>query len=263
MASAPVGFKIGDAWKFAATHGLKAEAEKIKTMQIDPRIGGKRHGPKKGCLVELFESQGLMDEFVAQYWPARHTTLGEQRRQSYLDKKALNEQLLRGEPPDEDALDDAPNGSAIDQTNDTDPVAFALEGQLRDFIVANLSQIRISGSRLRLYTDSSGRDGVEYPTDVGQIDILTVDETGRFFVFELKLDRGPDRALGQLARYMGWIKVRLADNKEVRGVVVARSIDEKLRYGVCVMPNVSLLEYEVNFRLRDVESISPVPNSSA
>jgi len=49
-------------------------------------------------------------------------------------------------------------------------------------------------------------------------------------VIELKLDRGPDRALGQLARYMGWVRANLAAGTEVRGVVVARRIDEKLRY---------------------------------
>ena len=62
----------------------------------------------------------------------------------------------------------------------------------------------------------------------------------------------PDRALGQLARYMGWVKTHLAGGREVRGVVVARSIDEKLRYASCVIPNVALLEYEVQFKLRDV-----------
>src|SRR5467141_3579011 len=98
-----VGFSIGDAWRFAARHALRAEAEKISSMRIDPQFRGKPYGPKKGCLVELFESQGVMDDFVAQYWPERRTALGELRRQSYLDMKAHNERLLSGEPPDEDA----------------------------------------------------------------------------------------------------------------------------------------------------------------
>ena len=41
---------------------------------------------------------------------------------------------------------------------------------------------------------------------------------------------------------------------------MARSIDEKLRYAACVMPNVLLLEYEVEFRLKDVTSLPAQPN---
>lgn len=260
MAAPSPGFRLGDAFAFAAAHGLKTEANDIRSMVIHPQIGGKRHGPKKGRLVELFESRGIMDEFVAQYWPTRHTELGERRRQSYLDKKALNERLLRGEPPDEDAGDAVVGSSADDdQTSDTDLVSFALEAHLRDFIVENVEKVQVGGSHLRLYTDANG-DGREYRTAVGTIDILAVDDVGNFFVFELKLDRGPDRALGQLTRYMGWVKVNLAAEREVRGVIVARSIDEKLRYAASVIPNVYLLEYEVEFRLHDVGSIAAQPN---
>jgi RecB family endonuclease NucS len=134
-----------------------------------------------------------------------------------------------------------------------------MEGHLRDFIVENLSQISIGGTRLSLYRDTTGRDGKEYPTDVGQIDILAIDNLGGLFVFELKLDRGPDRALGQLARYMGWVKVHLAGGHNIRKVIVARTIDEKLRYAACVIPNVALLQYEVAFRLHDVASIAAQP----
>jgi hypothetical protein len=133
--------------------------------------------------------------------------------------------------------------------------SFALEAQLRDFIAANIARIPVRSTRLRLYSDPSGRGGREYPTAVGPIDILAVDESGNFFVFELKLDRGPDRVLGQLARYMGWVKANLASRSDVRGVVVARSIDQKLRYAASVMQNVTLLEYEIDFRVREVGSI--------
>jgi RecB family endonuclease NucS len=83
--------------------------------------------------------------------------------------------------------------------------AFALEYQLRDFIAANLDAIDVGGKHLRLYSDQAGRNGVEYPSAVGPIDILAVDETGAFYVFELKRARSPDHAIGQLTRYMGWV----------------------------------------------------------
>ncbi len=76
-------------------------------------------------------------------------------------------------------------------------------------------------------------------------------------MFEVKLDRGPDRALGQLARYMGWVKSHLAGANTEFGVLVARSIDERLRYAAAVIPNVALLEYEVQFTVRPVEAHGP------
>jgi hypothetical protein len=147
------------------------------------------------------------------------------------------------------------SGTAVSDVVDPSvaaPASFALEAQLRDFIASNLGQIVIGGNRFHLYTDPVGREGKEYPTAVGPIDILAVDDSGNFAVIELKLGRGLDRALGQLTRYMGWVKANVGATREVIGVVVARSIDDKLRMATSVVPGVALLEYEVNFRVREV-----------
>jgi hypothetical protein len=153
----------------------------------------------------------------------------------------------------EDTRRDTPAGSLVEEEPYLDELAsFALEAQLRDFIIGNISRVPIKETRLHLYRDSSGRLGKEYPTAVGPIDILAVDKGGNFFVFELKLGRGADRVLGQLARYMGWVKTNLARDTEVNGVVVAQTIDEKLRYAARVMSRITLLEYEVDFRVREV-----------
>ncbi len=128
---------------------------------------------------------------------------------------------------------------------------FPLERHLRDFMSRHIETLRIQGRRVRLYVDADGREGVEYPTGVGPIDILGLADDGGFVVFELKVDRGPDRAVGQLLRYMGWVKRHLAIEKPVRGVIVAASIDERLKYAAVVVPDVSILEYEVSFKLND------------
>lgn len=133
--------------------------------------------------------------------------------------------------------------------------AFGLEYQLRDFIAQNLNAIDVAGHKLRLYVDPTGRDGIEFPTAVGPIDILAVDESGNFYVFELKRARSPDRAMGQVTRYMGWVLDTVGKGKSVTGVIVAKDITTNLRYAVSVVPNVKLFEYEVEFRLRSAHEL--------
>jgi endonuclease len=250
------GFKLTDAYRFAASHGLEVEARTIRAMPIHPDINrNRRHVPRKGAFVELFEQKGVIEDFSQQDWTTRHTPAGERRRQVYVEAKRHNDRLWAG-GADEDELGEAQENPGEDEPTNAELAAFVLEAQLRDFIIENISRITVGGRQVSLYRDAAGRDGKEYPTDVGPIDILAVDDRGNFFVFELKLDRGPDRALGQLARYMGWVKIHLAADHEVRGVIVARNIGERLRYAGCVMPTVMLLEYEIEFRLRDAGSIS-------
>jgi hypothetical protein len=133
--------------------------------------------------------------------------------------------------------------------------SFALEYQLRDFIAQNIAAIDVRGRRLRMYVDPAGRDGIEYPTAVGPIDILAIDNAGAFFVFELKRARSPDHAIGQLTRYMGWVSQTIGKGTEVNGVIVAKEISTSLRYAIAVVPKVSLFEYEVEFRLKPAHDV--------
>jgi len=123
-------------------------------------------------------------------------------------------------------------------------IAFELEEQLRDFIASNIEKIPCNGMRLKLY-----KEGTEVQTEAGRIDILAENENGDLVVFELKRGRSPDHVIGQLTRYMGWIKENIAHDKTVHGIIVAKSISKNLHYAKTAIPNVSLLEYEVNFKL--------------
>lgn len=151
-------------------------------------------------------------------------------------------------------LDEAGTGEA--ETGEIDnSFSFPIEGHLRDFIARNIESMEIDGQRLKLYHDENGREGIEYPTEVGPIDILAVNEQGDFVVFELKLSRGPDRACGQLLRYMGWVKAILAKDKNVKGIIVAKEVDNKLRYAASMCPSISLLEYNLNFILKPISLV--------
>lgn len=134
----------------------------------------------------------------------------------------------------------------------SDEYLFPLESHLRDFIAKNIKTIKFNDKQLKLFVDETGRDGVEYPTEVGPIDVLTTDNDGNFVVFELKLERGPDRALGQLLRYMGWLKSKKASDKKVFGVIVAKRMDDKLKFAINVTENIELFEYELDFKIAQV-----------
>ncbi len=150
-----------------------------------------------------------------------------------------------GEAPEISTL-----GAEIELEAEGENLSFPFESHLRDFIAKNLDSIRVNGKRLRLYTDEHDRDGIEYPTGVGPIDILATDEEGSLVVFELKLSKGTDRAVGQIMRYLGWVKKNLARGKQVKGVIVAQSISEELKYAVSVAPEISLFEYELSFSIK-------------
>ena len=147
-------------------------------------------------------------------------------------------------------------GESVDTNNGEKDQGFSLEKQLRDFLADNISSIKINGKSLQVFVDQTGRDGIEYPTEVGFIDVLCIDNDGNFFVFELKRDIGTDRVVGQLARYMGWVQNTIGRGKEVIGVIVAKQIGQKLRYAASIIPKVFLYEYRVEFHLYESSEIN-------
>lgn len=134
--------------------------------------------------------------------------------------------------------------------SDEEALSFELEHQLRDFIVANLNAIPINGQRLRLYQDPSGKSGREYPTGVGFIDILAQDDAGVFYVFELKRGKSADHTVGQILRYIGWLRHHHLENAGVCGVIVAKELCDKLKYAVSAVPGLYAYTYEVSFSLK-------------
>lgn len=127
---------------------------------------------------------------------------------------------------------------------------FAMESHLRDYLAQNLKHINGTPTQLELFTDDSGASGVEYRTPIGIIDILTRGADGALYVLELKVARGSDAVVGQVLRYMGWVRANLAKGAPVFGVVVASSTSEKIKYAASEVPSILLMEYELSFALK-------------
>lgn len=134
---------------------------------------------------------------------------------------------------------------------------FAMESHLRDYLAQNLKHIQGLPAQLELFTDESGIPGVEYRTGVGFIDILARDMGGAFYVLELKVSRGSDAAIGQIMRYMGWIRDNLSKGHPVFGVVVTSGASEKLKYAASEHSGIFLREYELSFSLRSPAKFAP------
>jgi hypothetical protein len=143
----------------------------------------------------------------------------------------------------------------VDEDDVGNEYTFALERHLQDFIVKNISTLKFNSRNLSLYVDENGRDGKEYPTEVGKIDILANDDSGNLVVFELKVEKGVDAALGQILRYIGWLKRKVAGDKKVTGIIVAANIDDKLRFAINAVDNVELFEYQLEFNISPIKEM--------
>jgi len=137
-------------------------------------------------------------------------------------------------------------------TDEQAKTEFVMEKYLEEFIEANFGKIDF-GARLELHQDeeSSGR---QYPTTVGNIDLLAIDKAKKeFVVIELKKGKSSDAVVGQILRYMGWVKENLAQNGEsVRGIVIASEKDERIQYTLRMTPSIGLFLYRVSFELNKV-----------
>ena len=127
---------------------------------------------------------------------------------------------------------------------------FAFERDLQNYLVQNLGLLEPG---LKLYEDEDGEfTGVEFPAGQRYIDILAVGTDGAYVVIETKVSRAYDRVVGQILRYMGWIKENLASETSVRGIIVASEISEDLILATSSVRNIRLVEYKISFSLESV-----------
>jgi hypothetical protein len=129
---------------------------------------------------------------------------------------------------------------------------FAMEMHLEEFIYKNWSKISW-GSKLSLYKNDE-RDGRQFPAGTWSIDLLAEDKTNHdLVVIELKKGKASDVVVGQLSRYIGWVKENMAlKNQGVRGIIIAHEVDDSLKYAVKGIPNVEIKTYKVDFQLSSV-----------
>jgi restriction system protein len=127
---------------------------------------------------------------------------------------------------------------------------FVLEKYLEDFLVSNWSST-ILGKTYDIYTEDGEKVGQQYPSDTGPIDILAISKDKKeILIVELKKGRASDSVVGQIQRYMGYVKEELAEPGQiVKGVIIALEQDNKIKRALAVTNNIEFFKYEINFKL--------------
>jgi restriction system protein len=131
-----------------------------------------------------------------------------------------------------------------------DPSTFALEKHLEDFLVENWKQTEL-GKQYDIYEEDGELVGQQYQSDTGPIDILAISKDKKeLLVVELKKGRVSDTVVGQIQRYMGYVKEELAEEgQQIKGVIIALEDDLKIRRALSVTNNIEFYKYQVSFKL--------------
>jgi endonuclease len=108
---------------------------------------------------------------------------------------------------------------------DADGNFFVLESGLEEAVKANLSQLKLRLAGEDIQQQCSLGIGI------GRTDLICRDEKDNYVVLELKAIPSSDYVVGQILRYMGYIRETWAkkEGKEVKGIILAPSYDEQLR----------------------------------
>lgn len=169
-------------------------------------------------------------------------------------------ELVQGDVAREEVLAEVLEGN---EGADTQPGSseFLLEKDLQRYLAENLECIEPG---LRLH-EEDGIRGIEFEAGGGRrIDILAVDGSGAFVVLELKVSKGYDRVVGQLLRYVNWVRQNLAEpGQRVRGMIICRTMSEDLRLACSSIPDVELFEYQLSVAVKKVPTVDLLGTSSS
>ena len=150
------------------------------------------------------------------------------------------ESLIKGEK-----LDLVSNDPTVEDASE-----FALEKHLEDFLIKNWNSTSL-GKKYDIYEEDGEIIGQQYKSDTGYIDILAISKDKKtLLVVELKKGRVSDTVVGQIQRYMGFVKSELAEeNQDVKGVIIGYDDDLRIHRALSVANNIEFYKYKVNFKL--------------
>ena len=138
--------------------------------------------------------------------------------------------------------------SILDDTSQKDNRAnskliFEKEKDLHDYLIKNWKEI----DQFKEWNlENIHRKGKVDTKEIGEMDILAKHKNEpRWLVIELKKDQSSDETIGQILRYMGWVRINLArDDEKVEGIIISNSSDNYMPYAIMCTSNIELMSYE-------------------
>jgi len=228
------GFQVGDVVLCPDGRGSYRAGEITGGYVYDPDSPLPHHRPVKWLDIEIPRSSmsEALRNSTGSIGTVSDISAYREEIEGFLGSQASPVVLVKGDPEVED------------------PVAFAMEKHLEAFLVANWGSTPLSKD-FDIFKEDGEIVGQQYPTDTGPIDILAVSkDRKRLLVVELKRGRASDVVVGQVLRYMGFIKAQVAEaDQSVEGVVIALEDDPKLKYALMSVPAVTFYRYQVSFKL--------------
>jgi len=127
---------------------------------------------------------------------------------------------------------------------------FVFEEHLEEFLIKNWNNTELS-SKYDLYEEFGEMSGQQYPTDTGPIDILAISKDKKeLLVIELKRGRASEKVVGQILRYMGYVKDELIEEgQSVKGMIIGFEGDLKLKRALSIASDIEFYRYSVDFKL--------------
>jgi RecB family endonuclease NucS len=114
-------------------------------------------------------------------------------------------------------------------------------------------QPELLGEDLSLRTGK--KRGVRFATDVGEIDLLLVDEVGGLVVVSIPDPDSTDDPVSEVLQRIGWVRKHIAKGgAEVRGIVLLPPVPEDLTYAAAaVAGTVTFCTYQMSITFEELE----------
>jgi len=125
------------------------------------------------------------------------------------------------------------------------PNLFEFEAIQQDYLSRNWGGLPFF-KNWKIYKQNRFSKGKFDTKEIGEMDFLAKHRTEpKWLVIELKKDQSSDSTVGQILRYMGWVKRNLAKKYHtIEGIIIAGSDDDKMQYALMCADNVTLKIYQ-------------------